>query len=130
MKLQPDTSHATMVRGLGPGWLLIEQQRVQTSVFLHSQRTPAIQPWSPTRFETLQARDFELGPLHDCELLLFGSGDRLRFVPLAWTAWLLEQRIGLETMDTAAACRTYNVLASEGRKVAALLLLENDSLIT
>ena len=59
------------------------------------------------------------------ELVVFGSGARLRFVPPALNARpLIDARIGVETMDTAAACRTYNVLASERRRVVAALLLQ------
>jgi uncharacterized protein len=58
------------------------------------------------------------------QLVIFGSGARLRFVPAALQRALIEARIGIETMDTAAACRTYNVLASEHRNVVAALLLE------
>ena len=58
------------------------------------------------------------------ELVIFGSGQRLRFVAPALLRPLIERRVGVETMDTAAACRTYNVLASEGRAVVAALLLE------
>lgn len=124
MKLQPDTSQAPLIRGHGPGWVQVDQQRFEASVFIHSQRMPAVMPWARTRFEDLQSSDFDLQNLQDCELVLFGSGLRHRFVPAAWTASLVSRRIGLDTMDTAAACRTYNVLASEGRKVAALILLE------
>ena len=55
---------------------------------------------------------------------MFGSGRRNRFPPAAWLKALMARRIGLETMDTQAACRTYNILAQEGRKVAAALLIE------
>jgi uncharacterized protein len=55
--------------------------------------------------------------------VLFGSGPRLRFPPAAWLRPLIGRRIGIETMDTAAACRTYNVLASEQRSVVAALLI-------
>jgi uncharacterized protein len=58
------------------------------------------------------------------ELVIFGSGARLRFVSPALHRALIDKRIGVETMDTAAACRTFNVLASEGRSVAAALLIE------
>jgi uncharacterized protein len=54
----------------------------------------------------------------------FGSGSRIRFPSAAWLAPLMAKRVGLETMDTAAACRTYNILAQEGRSVAVALLLE------
>jgi uncharacterized protein len=57
-------------------------------------------------------------------VLIFGSGSRIRFPRPAWLAPLAARRIGLETMDTAAACRTYNILAQEGRRVAAALLVE------
>jgi uncharacterized protein len=56
-------------------------------------------------------------------MVLFGSGPRIRFVPPAWLAPLMQRRMGLETMDTAAACRTYNFLLGEGRRVAVALLL-------
>jgi uncharacterized protein len=57
------------------------------------------------------------------EVVIYGSGPRLVFPSAALTRVLFERRIGLETMDTAAACRTYNVLASEGRSVVAALIL-------
>ncbi len=58
------------------------------------------------------------------ELVIFGSGQRLAFVAPGLYRCLIEAHIGVETMDTAAACRTHNVLASEGRSVVAALLLE------
>ena len=58
------------------------------------------------------------------ELVVFGSGERLRFAAPALLRGLIERRIGVETMDTAAACRTFNVLAGEGRCVVAALLLD------
>ena len=58
------------------------------------------------------------------ELVVFGSGSKLRFAPPALLRGLMARRIGVETMDTQAACRTYNILASEGRNVVAALILE------
>ena len=58
------------------------------------------------------------------ELVIFGSGSRLRFPKPALLQPLMTRRIGFETMDTAAACRTYNVLLAEGRAVVAALLFE------
>jgi uncharacterized protein len=82
------------------------------------------QPWPVARFDELAEEHFaqllQLRP----ELVIFGSGTRLRFVRPALLRPLITAGIGVETMDTAAACRTYNVLASEGRMVAAALLLE------
>jgi uncharacterized protein len=56
-------------------------------------------------------------------VVLLGTGARLRFAPPALLRSLMAHRIGIETMDTAAACRTYNILAGEGRSVVALLML-------
>jgi len=58
------------------------------------------------------------------ELVIFGSGSRLRFPKPVLLQPLMARRIGFETMDTAAACRTYNVLLAEGRAVVAALLFE------
>jgi uncharacterized protein len=58
------------------------------------------------------------------ELIVFGSGNKLRFAPPALMRSLMAARIGVETMDTLAACRTYNILAGEGRHVLAALLIE------
>ena len=124
MKLQPDQSSAPLIRAYGPGWIQVETDRHTRSILLHSHRRPPTADWAGTSFEQLQASDFQFPALKDCELVLFGSGHRLRFVPAAWTAELSGRRIGFETMDTLAACRTYNILSSEGRKVMALLLLE------
>ena len=55
--------------------------------------------------------------------MLFGSGERIQFPPPQWLTALFGRRIGVETMDTQAACRTYNFLAGEGRKVVAALLV-------
>ena len=63
------------------------------------------------------------------ELVILGTGKRLRLPPPLWRVHFAQHRVGLESMDTAAACRTYNILASEGRKVLAALILEIPALI-
>ena len=81
-----------------------------------------VSPWAAAGFEALTEADFDalaaLGP----ELIVFGSGPVLRFPRPALMRGLMARRIGFETMDTPAACRTYNVLLSEGRPVIAALL--------
>jgi uncharacterized protein len=57
------------------------------------------------------------------EILLIGCGAKKIAIPNQHLATLMSQKIGIETMDTAAACRTYNILAGENRKVAAILLI-------
>ena len=82
-----------------------------------------VRPWSPARLEALAPDHFAAVLALRPELVIFGSGPRLQFVSAALYRALIEARVGIETMDTGAACRTYNVLASEGRSVVAALLL-------
>ena len=122
MKLQPDRSDAPTITGHGPGWVAVNGERIAHSVIVGSagQRID----WPAARYDELDARHFlQLAEL-DVEVIIFGSGSRIRFPRPAWLAPLAARRIGVETMDTAAACRTYNILAQEGRRVAAALLLE------
>ena len=127
MKFQPDTlAGVNAITRQEPGRLW-----VGNTAFAHSLLVPwvgAVQAWGPLAFEDLSAAHFEIIAALKPEVVIFGSGSRLRFVPPArmriLLRMLIEQRVGVETMDTAAACRTYNVLASEGRAVVAALLLD------
>ena len=74
------------------------------------------------RFESLAPSTSRASPRCEPELVVFGSGARLRFPSPALLRPLIDAGIGVETMDTAAACRTYNVLLAEGRSVVAALL--------
>jgi len=86
--------------------------------------TGSVHPWVAARFDDLEQAHFDDLLRHNPELVIFGSGARLRFPRPPLLRLLIERRIGVESMDTAAACRTYNVLASEGRNVVAALLLD------
>ncbi|MGE5115157.1 MAG: Mth938-like domain-containing protein [Betaproteobacteria bacterium] len=126
MKFQPDRLEGVnSISRHESGSVWVGGERFDASVLVPWRG--AVQPWGVARFEDLTAAHFEqllaLGP----ELVVFGSGERLRFVPPALTRALIERRIGVETMDVAAACRTYTVLANEGRTVVAALLLEPPS---
>lgn len=122
MKFQPDAN---------PGVNLISRHEpgcvwVGATAFRHSLLLPATglaQPWPPTLHEELSASHFDQVAAMQPEVVIFGSGERLRFVKPALLRALIERGIGVETMDTAAACRTYNVLAAEGRTVLAALLV-------
>jgi uncharacterized protein len=126
MKLQPEKFNVQTISAHGPGWVLVVQgtegEKVVTSVVLSS--SGLRQPWACSRFADLNASHFEPLAQLDCELVIFGSGNQLRFPQPAWLQALMARGIGLETMDTPAACRTYNILAGEGRKVVVALLLE------
>lgn len=122
MKFQPDRSHALTISGYGPGWVGIEADKITHSLIISS--SGLRQEWNCSRFEDLSAEHFAPLALLDAELVIFGSGQRNRFPPAVWLQPLMAKRIGLESMDTQAACRTYNILAGEGRRVVAALLLE------
>ena len=128
MKLQPDQSDAQTITGYGPGWVGVGTgsgaEKITHNVVLGSRGE---------RFAWAGSFD-DLGPEHfaqiadlKVEVVIFGSGARIRFPRPAWLAPLAAARIGIETMDTAAACRTYNILAQEGREVAVALLLDRPS---
>ena len=122
MKLQPDQSNAPSITGSGPGWVDLNGERITSSVIIGSKGQRL--HWAAGSFTDLTPRHFaqlaELG----CEIVIFGSGSRIRFPQAAWLVPLMAKGVGLETMGTAAACRTYNILAQEGRDVAVALLLE------
>lgn len=84
--------------------------------------------WHADSFESLTPDHFARIAALRPELAIFGSGSRLRFPAPALLRPLIDAGIGIETMDTAAACRTYNVLIAEGRTaVAALLFVARDN---
>jgi len=121
MKMQPDTAHGPTITGYGSGWVEVNGERFHHALLVDA-RT-GTRPWNCARFEELDASHFAQATQDAPELLIFGSGDRIRFAHPSLLADLYARRIGVETMDTAAACRTFNFLAGEGRRVVAALLL-------
>ena len=123
MKFQPDTlPGVNVISRHEPGrvWL-------GGTAFPHSVLVPwrgEVRPWEASAFGDLGSAHFDALLALAPEVVIFGSGQRLRFPPAAWLRGLIERRVGVETMDTGAACRTYNVLAAEGRSVVAALLVE------
>ena len=75
-------------------------------------------------FDALSAEDFKPLAALGVEIVLLGTGRRQRFPHPRLTASLAQAKVGLEVMDTKAACRTYNILVAEARKVALALLFE------
>ena len=121
MKFQLENS-AIAITGHGPGWIAVAGERITHSLVLHSDGARAA--WPCERFEALTATHFEQLAQTRPELVLLGSGARLRFPRPQWLRPLIEAGIGIETMTTPAACRTWNILASEGRRVLAALVIE------
>ena len=100
---------------------MVNGARRSSSVIVMPDRT---EDWSVTRFDDLRAEDFAFLRELQAEIVLLGTGARQRFPHPRLTAALASAGIGLEVMDVQAACRTYNILVAEERKVAAALLFE------
>ena len=81
--------------------------------------------WQAPSLATLELKDFEKILSSRPEVVLLGTGEQLQFPPAKLTADFAAKGIGLEVMNTQAACRTYNILLSENRRVAAALI-QND----
>ena len=114
-------SGVNTITGYGEGYVMVNGARRSASVIVMPDRT---EDWSVTRFEDLRAEDFAFQRDLEAEIVLLGTGPRQRFPHPRLTAALAQARIGLEVMDVQAACRTYNILVAEERKVAAALLFE------
>jgi uncharacterized protein len=113
---------ANQFTGYGDGYVSVNGTRYAASlVVLPRELVP---DWPPARFEQLAAAHFEALATREIEIVLLGTGARLRFPHPEVTRPLIDARIGCEVMDVPAACRTYNILMAEGRKVAAALILD------
>lgn len=123
MKLHAERDdNVQLITAHGPGWVAINHVRHEGSLILMP--SGVLQPWTGAEsFEHLSAQHFEQLLTHEPEFVIFGTGPQLRFPSAQLTAALTRARIGVECMDTAAACRTFNVLALEGRQMLAALLL-------
>jgi len=114
-------SEQNMFTGYGVGYVVVNKTRYEQSLIVLPDRL--IENWDAKTFEQLTAEHFEFVLSLKPEMVLFGTGATLRFPHPTLTRTLIESRIGVEVMDTAAACRTYNILTAEGRRVAAALLI-------
>ncbi len=93
-----------------------------TRSFVITQDT-LVEDWPPEELDDLKLEHFEQVAALEPEVVIFGAGPSLRFPRPEITAVFAQRGVGLEVMDSRAACRTYNVLAAEGRRVAAALLI-------
>ncbi|MBU6260645.1 MAG: Mth938-like domain-containing protein [Burkholderiales bacterium] len=124
MKFQPDiAADANVITRQEAGRIWVGQQPYAHSLLVP--RAGEVLRWDVAALAGLTPAHFERIAALRPELVIFGSGARLRFVAPALLRSLIDARIGVETMDTPAACRTFNVLASEGRLVLAALLVES-----
>jgi uncharacterized protein len=122
MQLHLTTSEGNyLITGYGDDWVEINRIRYRHSIILLPDRL--VTDWPARDFETLAPAHFQQIAEMQPELALLGTGAKHRFIHPKISQPLMERGIALECMDTAAACRTYNILMSEGRLVAAALLI-------
>jgi len=112
-------SPANTITGYGEDHVLVNGRRHDSSVIITADQVLA---WDADVFDRLKREDFERLANLGVEIVLLGTGPRQRFPHPRLTAPLAAAGIGVEAMDLKAACRTFNILVAEERKVAAALL--------
>lgn len=120
MKFHLSKSTGNVVTGLGAGWVRIGTIEYRENLVLTNDTI--VTGWAPHGFDGLADDDFARLLERKPEVVLLGTGRSIRFPEPALMRALVEARVSLEVMDTAAACRTFNILAAEGRRVTAALL--------
>jgi uncharacterized protein len=110
------------VTAYGPGFIEVNKSRHQGHLLLMPDAP--VQTWQAAAFESLRPEDFDALLDLRPEIVLLGTGRRQRFPHPRLTSGLARAGVGVEVMDTAAACRTYNILMAEGRRVLAAFLQE------
>jgi uncharacterized protein len=116
---QPDGRNA--FTGYGDGYVEVNRRRHQASLVVSGQAL--VTDWPVASVEGLSADHMAAIVALEPEVVLLGTGAKLRFPPPALLAPLHKAGIGVEVMDTPAACRTYNILQGEGRNVVAALII-------
>ena len=123
MKLHsPVTAGLLAITAYDAEHIAVNGRRLTRSFLLTPQRL--IEDWPASSFDKLTEADLRAVADLNCPIVLLGTGARQRFPAPALLRPLVERRIGVEVMDSYAACRTYNVLMAEGRDVVAALIVE------
>jgi uncharacterized protein len=107
------------ITAYGDGYVMVNSQRFEANLIVLPEQ---ILPWDVAGFGALKDTDFQVFFDLKLEILLLGTGPKQRFPHPRLTQALAAKRVGVEAMDLQAACRTYNILMAEERRVAAALL--------
>ena len=120
MKLHASTPSAlNTFTAYGEGYVMVNSQRFESNLIVLPEK---ILPWEVADFGALKESDFQIFFDMNLEILLLGTGSKQRFPHPRLGQALAAKRVGIEAMDLQAACRTYNILMAEERRVAAALL--------
>lgn len=120
ISLDSDRSFNT-IYAYAKGYIVVNDQEINRSVIIAPERL--ITDWPPQSFTDLEEVHLEWILRLEPEIVLLGTGSRQQFPHPQLIRPLIERSLGVEIMDTAAACRTYNIIVAEGRRVAAALLM-------
>ncbi|HWK52097.1 MAG TPA: Mth938-like domain-containing protein [Steroidobacter sp.] len=111
-----------MIRSYGPSEVRIGETVIRGSCLVKADQI--ISDWRPRSVAELSLEDLQPAIAMQPEVIVIGSGPKQEFPAPEVLGAVMSRGIGCEVMDTGAACRTYNILASEGRTVVAALLLK------
>lgn len=125
MKFHLQSSAFNVVTGTGPGWVRVGTTEYRDNLVLLPDRV--IEGFAPRGFAELVESDYAALLEYTPEMVLLGTGERQRFPHPRLTQALAAARVGVEVMDTRAACRTFNILVAEDRRVAAALIVRQDT---
>ena len=121
MKLHLTRSEGrNLFTGYGDGDVKVNDERHQGSLIVAPDR---LETWEPESFDALAPDHLRALLGFNPEIVILGTGERLRFPPSQLARILAEAAVGFEVMDTKAACRTYNILMGEGRRVVAAIFV-------
>jgi len=123
MKFHLTTGAGNVFTGYGPGFVRIGVLEYRENVLVTPEQV--VIGWAAAGFDGLTEADFDAVAQLKPEVALVGTGSAIRFPHPRLTRALTDARIGVEVMDTPAACRTFNILAAEGRRVAVAILIDS-----
>lgn len=123
MKFHLQAPTLNVVTGTGPGWIRVGVTEYRDNLVLLPDSV--VSGWAPQGLDALGEADFAGLLAHAPEIVLLGTGDRQRLFHPRLTQALAAARIGVDVMDTRAACRTFNILVAEDRRVAAAIIVRD-----
>lgn len=121
--LRLDENYAKyQVKGFKPGFIQVNNETLTHSIIIAPEKL--IENWDPQHISELKPEHLNIIIEMHPAILLIGTGTTLQFPPVELYGELINHGIGVEIMDTSAACRTYNALTAEGRNVVAALIIK------
>ena len=116
-----DNSALYQIRAYQPGSITVNDKTLSSSIIITP--TQLVEDWSPATVQDITSASLSMIVDIRPDILLIGTGTNIVFIPADIYGHLINLGIGVELMDTSAACRTYNALSAENRNVAAALLI-------